>query len=167
KLADAPYRDVVALAERWSGPPEPMLTRAPSRWELVSRDDSWALISHALNDDDLRRFEEVSLEVLGEPDPACDLPSDERWQANVLGKVRTHSSTLRTGLAESLALLGARPPERKSLSLDPRSLARYVVRSLLDGKDWKAWASLSSDLPLLAEAAPDAFLNALEKDLDP
>src|SRR5262249_49919578 len=99
--------------------------------------------------------------------PACNLPSDQRWQANVLGKVRKHSSALRTGLAESLALLGARPPEHKALSLDPRSLATHVVRNLLDGKDWKAWASLSSELPLLAEAAPDAFLSALEKDLDP
>jgi transcriptional regulator with XRE-family HTH domain len=166
KLAGAPYRDVVALAERWSGPPEPMLTCSLSRRELVSRDDSWALVSQALNDDDLRRFKQVSLEVLGEPDPACDLPSDERWQAKVLGKVRTHSATLRSGLAESLALLGARPPEHKGLSLDPRGLANYVVRSLLDGKGWKAWASLSSELPLLAEAAPDAFLSALENDLD-
>jgi transcriptional regulator with XRE-family HTH domain len=167
KLADAPYQDVVALAERWSGPPEPMLTCALARWELVSRDDSWALLSNALNDDDLRRFEQVSLEVLGEPNPACDLPSDERWKANILGKVRTHSGMLRTGLAESLALLGARPPEHKGLSRDPRGLANHVVRSLLDGKDWKAWASLAPELPLLAEAAPDAFLNALENDLDP
>jgi transcriptional regulator with XRE-family HTH domain len=166
KLADAPYRDVVALAERWSGPPDPMLTRALSRWQLVSRDDSWDLLyNNALNGDDLRRFAEVALEVLGEPDPACELPSDERWHANILGKVRTHSGTLRSGVAESLALLGARPPGHKGLSLDPRSLATHVVRSLLDGKDWKVWASLSSELPLLAEAAPDAFLSALENDL--
>jgi transcriptional regulator with XRE-family HTH domain len=165
KLADAPYREVVERAERWSRDSDPLLTRAPSRWELVSRDDSWGLVSPALNDDDLRRFEQVSLEVLAEPDPACDLPSDERWKARILGKVRTHSGTLRTGLVESLALLGARPPERKGLSLDPIGLVTSIVRSLLDGKDWKAWASLSLELPLLAEAAPDAFLTALEKDL--
>src|SRR5262249_11439379 len=53
KLADAPYRDVVELAERWSRPPEPMLTCVLARWELVSRDDSWALLSNELNDDDL------------------------------------------------------------------------------------------------------------------
>jgi transcriptional regulator with XRE-family HTH domain len=55
KLADAPYREVAERAERWAGTPGPMLTRALSRWQLVSRDDSWALVSHALNDDDLRR----------------------------------------------------------------------------------------------------------------
>jgi transcriptional regulator with XRE-family HTH domain len=165
KLADVPYRDLVERAERWAGPPEPMLTHALSRWELMSRDDSWALVSHALNDDDLRRFEQVALEVLGELDPAWDLPSNERWCADIRGKVRTHTSMLRSGLAESLALLGASPPEHKGGPLDPRSLATRVVRSLLHGKDWKAWASLSSELPLLAEAAPDTFLSAVENDL--
>jgi transcriptional regulator with XRE-family HTH domain len=165
KLAEAPYSEVVELVERWAASPEPMLRRSPSRWELVSRDDSWALTSYALGDEDLRRFEKVALEVLGEPDPACELPSDERWKANVLGKIRTHSNTLQTGLAESLALIGARPPEQKGRSMDPRGLATYIVRSLLDGKDWRAWGSLSPVLPLLAEASPDAFLVALEKDL--
>jgi transcriptional regulator with XRE-family HTH domain len=165
KLAEAPFAEVVELAERWAAAPEPMLRRGPSRWELVSRDDSWALASYALGDEDLRRFERVALEVLGELDPACELPSDERWMANVLGKVPTHSKTLQTGLAESLALLGARPPEKKGSSMDPRGLATYTVRSLLDGKDWRVWGSLSSVLPLLAEASPDAFLAALEKDL--
>src|SRR5262249_26847896 len=127
KLAEAPYSDVVELAERWAAAPDPMLRRGPSRWELVSRDDSWALASYALGDEDLRRFERVALEVLGELDPACELPSDERWKANVLGKVPTHSKTLQTGLAESLALLGARPPEKKGGSMDPMGLATYIV----------------------------------------
>jgi hypothetical protein len=165
KLADIPYLSIIGHAERWSGAPDPLLTCALSQWELVSRDDSWALVSDKLNDDDLRRFEKVALAVLGEVDPACDLPSNERWQANILGKVRTHSANLRTGLAESLALLGARPPGQQALTLDPKSLAAHLVRSLLDGKDWKNWASLSLELPLLAESAPDAFLTALEKDL--
>jgi transcriptional regulator with XRE-family HTH domain len=165
KLAEAPYSKVVELAERWAAAQDPMLRRGPSRWELVSRDDSWELAADALGEEDLRRFERVALEVLGELDPACELPSEERWKANVLGKVPTHSKTLQNGLAESLALLGARPPEQKGSSMDPRGLATYIVRSLLDGKDWRAWGSLSSVLPLLAEASPDAFLAALEKDL--
>jgi transcriptional regulator with XRE-family HTH domain len=153
KLADVPYREVATRAEQWSGSADPMLIHALSCWELVSRDDSWDLIANAINDADLRQFEEVALEVLGEADPARELPRD------------VHSDTLRKGVAETLALLGARPPRHTGLTLNPEDLTKHVVRSLLHGKDWKAWASLSSELPLLAEAAPDTFLTALENDL--
>src|SRR4029077_20529208 len=36
---------------------------------------------------------------------------------------------------------------------------------LLDGQGWLRWASLSYQLPLLAEAGPEAFLNAVERHL--
>jgi hypothetical protein len=36
------------------------------------------------------------------------------------------------------------------------------VRELLEDADWKAWASLNNHLPLLAEAAPDEFMDAVE-----
>ncbi len=163
KLTEAPYSEVVEHAERWAAAPDPMLRRSPSRWELVSRDDSWALVSNALGDKDLHRFKNVALEVLGEVDPACELPSDETWKAIILGKVPTHSKTFQTGLAESLALFGAKPPEN---STNPSGLAACIVRSLLNGTDWRVWGSLSSVLPLLAEASPDAFLTALENDLE-
>jgi hypothetical protein len=40
-----------------------------------------------------------------------------------------------------------------------------VATKLLEGGDWKKWASLSSELPLLAEAAPDVVVAAIERDL--
>ena len=40
------------------------------------------------------------------------------------------------------------------------------MRKLLDGQGWLRWSSLSDVLPLLAEAAPDAFLGAVEKSLN-
>jgi|GEM_PF-989467 len=165
KIAGSDYRDVAELAEQWSSCPDPMVASTLTGWKLISRDDSWTLAAHLLNEDDLKRFETVALEVLGELDPACELPSDGRWKANILGKVRLHSEVLRTGLAESLALFGARPPKGKRPSFDPRGFANHIVRKLLHGKKWKVWASLSSVISLLAEAAPDAFLSALEEDL--
>ncbi len=107
----------------------------------------------------------MALEVLGETDSALDLPEEDRWQASAVGKVRQFSGLLRAGLAESLALLGARPPEKNHLTRDPRGQARHIVKSLLYGKDWKTWASLKWQLTLLAESSPDEFLTALENDL--
>lgn len=164
-LAGAEYRDVAALAQQWAEGPDPLVYRTPSGWRLVSRDDSWALVSAAITDDDLKRFETVALEVLGEVNPACDLPSNTRWQARVLGKERRYSQMLRNGLAESLALLAARQPQRKGSGRDTAGLAAFVVRKLFDGAGWKQWASLSGELPVLAEAAPDEVLACIDRDL--
>jgi transcriptional regulator with XRE-family HTH domain len=164
KLADRPYRDVLAVAERWLRISDSPLMRAGSRLSLLSRDDSWFLLAPSVAADQLRRFEKVALEVLGENDPAYELPPNKRWQASLHKKVPRYSPALRTGLAETLALLGGRP-EQITVSLGLKDRVEQIVRSLLDGQDWVRWASLSSQLPLLAEAAPEAFLDAVERDL--
>ena len=85
--------------------------------------------------------------------------------ASLHKKVLTHSQTLRTGLAETLALLAAKP-DRIQGAIDLPGRVDNLVRKLLKGKNWRRWASLSPQLPLLAEAAPDAFLEAADHDLE-
>ena len=78
------------------------------------------------------------------------------------GKGTKHSLALRSGVAETLALLAARP--MKDFPELPGRV-NFIVRKLLEGRDWKRWASLSPQLPLLAEAAPDVFIELLKEDL--
>jgi AAA domain, putative AbiEii toxin, Type IV TA system len=107
-------------------------------------------------------FFTIAKDVLGEPDPALDMPKEQRFYAAVQGKVLRFSAALREGIATSLIqlALSTRVPEAASWS-------SAVVRDVLD-KDlgWKAWASLDRLLPQLAEAAPRAFLKALDDSLD-
>ena len=57
-------------------------------------------------------------------------------------------------------------PERAKNADSVRHLPLQVVReALAEGKGWRIWATLDSDLPTLAEAAPDAVLDAVERDL--
>ena len=65
-------------------------------------------MSSSITWQDLDTFESLALEVLGEDDPRWDLPADERWLAAIRGKVRRYSSELRSGLVETLAVLGAK-----------------------------------------------------------
>jgi transcriptional regulator with XRE-family HTH domain len=164
RLSNQSYHELSSVAHRWLHHEDPPVAHVLSRWDLVSRDDSWHLLAHAITQDHLLRFEAVALDVLGENDPSFELPPGERWMAKIKQKVLAHSQVLRTGLAETLALLCGRP-ELVPNAPDLRGRVGYVVRRLLDGKDWKRWASLSQQLPLLAEAAPDAFLGAVERDL--
>jgi hypothetical protein len=91
------------------------------------------------------------------------LPPDEGDATGIHGSALTYSRTLRTGLADTLALLGSQPKALPNCSLHkPETVALLVVRKVLNGADWRLWGSLSNVLPALAEAAPEEFLDAVE-----
>ena len=91
---------------------------------------------------------------------------EERFAAPLHGKVLRASAALREGMARSLARL-AQSDEALQALHGPRcgsTLANITVRALLPVA-WKAWASVAPLLPWLAEAAPEAFLEAVESSL--
>ena len=139
------------------------LTQRNENWKIISRGEAWTALGPRLTNDDLDRFQQTALLVLGENDPKLELPPDERLMASFRGKVLQHSYSLRNGIAETLALLGSKPRALSSSSLGkPELVALLTVRELLKNADWVRWASLGNILPLLAEAAPDEFLDAVE-----
>lgn len=136
------------------------------KWRFVSRGEAWDVLGCRLADDDLDRFAETVVQVLGERDPQFDLPHEQRYAASIHEKQLRHSSHLRKGLAETLAIMGSRPEALSSCTLHkPETVALLAVRRLLANANWERWASLDPLLPLLAEAAPDEFLDAVESAL--
>lgn len=107
-LARQPYEKVVAEIVRWLNCSDPPIRRVGSVWQLLSREDSWHFLSRFLVRDDLEIFESVVLSVLKTPDPQYELPSEERFAANIYGKALSHSGFLRRGLADTLAMLATR-----------------------------------------------------------
>jgi transcriptional regulator with XRE-family HTH domain len=162
-LSRAPYEEARDRLLHWADAPDPPLRRRNNAFYLVSRIDAWTLLSRFLTRDDLERFEGIATSVLGAPDPQFDLPLDQRWMSGVLAERPVHSPLLRHGIAETLAVMGARGGTGEP-GWTPRDVAERGVRNLLEkaNTDWKLWASLHDVLPDLAEAAPDAFLDAVE-----
>jgi hypothetical protein len=163
-LSEKTYDEIVETTGRWLSERDTPLVRAMSSWRLVSREDSWFLLAPSITAQYLDRFESVACEVLGENDPMYELPAEERYLAGVRGKLLTHSESLRTGFSQTLALLGA-TGNRVPPSASPKGRADRIVRRVLDEAEWVRWASLSEQLPLLAEAAPEPFLEAVQRDL--
>ena len=168
-LARCDYEAFSDSVSRWLGVSDPPLRRVGDVFELVSREDSWAQLARYVRRDDLDRFRQVVLDVLSVPDPQFDLPLEERWSAGVHGQVPAHSSGLCEGLAATLAIMGAReevPTVAGGVTL--RQQAESIVNELLGraNQDMRLWLSLSHVLPLLAEAAPDVFLEAVEDGLN-
>ena len=149
---------IASLVRRWSKAEDAPLIQKGHQWHFTSREESWSLLSKQLDPQQLKKFEEIAASVLVDPDPRYGLPMSERAYAALRRQVPKQSWEMREGVAETIALFG-RGEAHEQL------LAERIVRRVLQGAEWQCWASISMQLPLLAEAAPDAFLTAAEADL--
>ncbi len=139
------------------------LIQTDEMWRFVSRGEAWSALGKHITDDDLDHLKATAISILEERDPQFDLPKDERFMANARGKELGHSDLIRNGITETLALIGSRSEALSFCSHNKaEDTAILAVRSLLNEASWDRWASLNSHLPLLAEAAPDEFLAAVE-----
>lgn len=143
------------------------LTQRDGNWRFIARYEGWYALGPRLFDNYLDRLRTAAVFVLREKDPQFDLPAEERYAFRSHGKVLAHSSLLRNGLAESLALLGSHSRALTSCRHGKaEETAVLAVRAILADADWQRWASLTDLLPLLAEAAPEEFLDAVERALN-
>jgi transcriptional regulator with XRE-family HTH domain len=145
ELSGRPYGEVQNIATRVAQFEESPLTRIESRWRLVSPEDAWSLTGKHVTDDLLVSFETIAIEILGKSGS-------------------TASAFLRRGISETIAILGA------GFGLDVNlhgvgDRAASIVRTVLQSAPWQRWEALGDLLPLLAEAAPEVFLNAIGADL--
>ena len=146
--------------------PDSPFTLIEGKWKVISCDEAWDVLGGLISNDDLVRFKNMAISVLEERDPALDLPKEERYAASIYGKQLNYSQNIRKGISQTLALMGSRPKALSNCSCNGAlNTVNFIVRTLLDGADWERWASIDYCLPLLAEAAPSEFLDAIESSL--
>lgn len=168
RLAGIPYDELNKQLDRWSKSSDPPIRLIDNIWQVVSRQDAWSLLSPFINSSVLERFCQVAIEVLRELDPGFELSQTERWTANLFGKQVKHSGKLRRSLAEILAMFAAYGDKdcQNTESISMQYRVSWCVRQLLiEDMSEQRWYSLKNVLPLLAEAAPDVFLEAVDKGL--
>lgn len=133
-------------------------------WKVINRIELWSLLGSRILDQNLDTFRSLAVSVLKEPDPAFELPAEERYAASIHGKVLKYSHELRKGIAEGLAILGCYPNACNHCSREKAETSCLLVLcELLVDADWVLWGSLNDLLPTLAEAEPSEFLGAVEK----
>jgi len=156
---------IASLREVLQEQDNPLVLRN-GHWEVADRKALWDALGSRIFDAHLDQFKDCAVEVLTELDPQFELPTEERYTARIYGKVLKHSSGLRKGMSETLALLGNYGDTLINCSQHkPQSTSVLSIREILEQADWQLWGSLNDLLPTLAEAAPGAFLNAVEKAL--
>ena len=134
---------------------------------IVSQLDALFTVGPYTNQNDLDRFFQIVPELLGDRDPALDLPQDQWHMANVLGKARSTSGALLSGLSDALCILAVHGAEicGTRLDIDLSYRAGQVVRALMANANAERWLTIRGHLRALAEAAPITFLDCLEEEL--
>lgn len=182
------YEDLLLIIRPLSEGADALIARVGDQWDLVAPQEAWRHLASELPESLLDRFVSVAERALTESEiqrwaDGSPVEIDGRTQTQPVG-----SRDLRHGVARSLALLGTHgsgTPLASGVSAETR--AALIVRSLLSGDDdyheteqetqacddspieihgvvhrtIRRFVDLSEVLPLLAEAAPDQFLEAL------
>lgn len=160
-LAEREYSEIRQTLAVWSGPGRP-LERRGLIWDWKAWEFVWTELAPSLQRRDIERFLKLANEVLGSPDPALELPPEDRWLAEIHGKTHRLSRAVRHGFARSLALLAVHSDAVAGVN-GRVAVHRFVFELLAVEGRAKRWLSVAAWLPDLAEAAPDAFLEALDR----
>ncbi|MGI8557490.1 MAG: helix-turn-helix domain-containing protein [Solirubrobacteraceae bacterium] len=147
----------------------PFIRTGETQWHLASPEEAFLTLHTQLTSGDLRRWRTLAPQVLLELDPVLELDPDEQYMAGVQGIRRSYSAVLRRGIADGVALVGSLGSQSLGDSSSGEDEARRVVGVILaaaqSDDSGRTWRSLSDVLPLLAEAAPYTFLDAVLDDL--
>ncbi|WCN36480.1 hypothetical protein [Aneurinibacillus uraniidurans] len=166
ELAQSSYNDLTELLVRWANESDPPIRRIGHAWYIISKEDAWSLLIRYVTPADIEKFRTVALKVLSTIDPKFDLPNEKQWIAGAIGHSSNYSGLFIKNIADTLAFMGSKEDSfHPALSL--RTNASNIIYELFKSSkgSWQVWSTLSSVLPLLAEAAPEQFLQALEDEI--
>lgn len=159
---EAIERDLISLILVEDSP----ITKIGSRWCFISHEEAWEMLAPQLTATDIDRFKETATETFNQISPEFNLPIEQRALASLTDEVLPHSRTIRKGIAQSLAIMGVHY-DRIKHDRNAQHIPRQVLSDVLgDSGNWQVWATLNPELKVLAEASPEAFMDAVERDLD-
>lgn len=170
QLAGRPWVDLEPVVARAAQGPDPLLRQVGDHWELASPEEAYLVLGEKLTAGAIQRWQGLIQEVLLEADPFHGMSETERLYAQMNGVQQKYSATLKGGLTQGIAMVGAISESFGRTRPASDDTADVLVHRLLDAarldSTGEPWAELSGLLPLLAEASPEEFLNALDDELD-
>ena len=160
KLSGMSYDEYKGLLGRWLHLPESPLKKIGETWRLTSPLDLWRSISAHLTDQDFQLLKECFILAYHSGNPVLESQVD---LLDYISKKRTYSDWVREGLAQSLILTAT--PQVEVCLRDPQSWVDRIVGGLLSNASGAMWVSINRELPLIAEASPQVFLESVSLSL--
>lgn len=146
--------------------PDSPLSLKDGIWRVADRADLWRTLGSRIFDQNLDTFRALAVRALREKEPSFELAPDERYAAAAYGKVPEHSTVLRSGLADGLAIVASHSDQCTNCSHGKAAATvATALREIFADADWVLWGSLDRLLPSLAESGPDKFLEVVNTEL--
>lgn len=160
------YVKYVEQLNRWILAPDSPILKIGDSWRLTSPYDAFFSLAPFISNQKLETYKEIAIGILSVYNPVFDIEPEKRYMASVYGKRPEYSGWIREGIAQFLILIAVYGQDTLTNSLsNPQSWVDEIVKGLLERVDWKRWCSLSEILPLIAEASPQVFIDAINRSL--
>ncbi|RWD45169.1 MAG: hypothetical protein EOS25_13320 [Mesorhizobium sp.] len=161
QLAGESYEEFVRKLSVELNTPGAAIRHKNGVWSVAERAECWSAFGSYLFDRHLELLQEHAQSAFSEDKTEFLTAEDDSITAN---SDTLYSDQLRAALADTLALVATAGSSLKHCRTDlVGSIPTRVVRTCLREAGWIRLASLDDLLPVLAEAAPEAFLEAIEK----
>jgi hypothetical protein len=159
------YRDAI---HAFASCDTPLFEVVGDDYNVVAPSFAYALVGEAVVTTQVEQLEKVLLEVFGaiETDVAESFGAEDEDDRIYEPQKAKFSSDLRDGLAETLLAIAFLTPSASHVFSKyggGEGFATHFIRNIPSlSRDGRIWASMRDQIPLLAEAAPIPFVEALE-----
>lgn len=165
-LCGSAYEEIEASLKNDSRDSNGMLLHADGKFRLLAPERAWIRYSPLITKSVLNQYETLVPKILTDDDPTAGMSGEERIKAQFQGNRQQFSRTLRQSVARSLAIVTSIGSARLHLDHSVEvSFVDRIVKSTLKDATFNRWASFRDELSILAEAAPEELLLALNRDL--
>lgn len=166
KIAGESYETYSQKLYSWQNQQDSPILKIGEVWRLVSAMDAFFALAPFVTQINLEHFKDIVLTVFKSLNPALELEPEERWMAAVHGKTPLYSNHIRKGIIQALILIGVFGDDAKlSLSTSAQTWVDNIIWELLRDAKCNLWMSLDDVLPLIAEASPKSFMDAVDSSL--
>ena len=166
-LSGMDYKQYMRTITEWANMEDAPIVIFNSNYYVVSIDDTWDLLYSLITSTDVASLKECLTKVLNEISPVYELPEEQRFYANMLGKTHKYSNTLTNGIILTLLMFSKRDSYSNSFNISSTKIwVDSVLKDILGNiNTWQHWNTISASLPLIAEVSPTVILDILHKEV--
>ncbi|MCD8102763.1 MAG: hypothetical protein LUE26_09395, partial [Alistipes sp.] len=163
KLSKLAYEDHIDQITKWSLSDDAPIIHIDDYWRVTSPLDAFLHSMKFFTSKDIQNLQEIAIDVFSEVDE--NIEEKEKINGFFFQQdKRTYSYRIREGVIHTLILISILGDQIKNPNIkNPVVWVDSIIREILSSDNEYLWKSIDKLLPLIAEASPSEFLNAVEK----